>query len=86
VLACKDKVMKLNRETFWLAASDIACNKKYVWCSGAEVILKNYGWVPLQPSYLPGQDCLCQYLEYNTLQVHGFVDFDCAKMARYFCK
>jgi hypothetical protein len=87
VFTLKDKVMKLDKESFWLAASDIACNKKFVWCSGEEVVLANYQWAPLQPNYGPDQDCLCQYIEYGGLvAIRGFIDLECAKMARYFCK
>jgi len=78
--------MNLDNEHFWLAASDIACKKKFVWCSGAEVVIGDYKWAVAQPSYSPGQDCMSQFFDGSFLKSSGFNDFECTKMARYYCK
>jgi hypothetical protein len=85
VFALEDKVMEIDKEYVWLAASDIACTKKFVWCSGAEV-LANFRWSAFQPSYSPDENCLSQYIEFGFIKNHGFSDIECAKLVRYFCK
>lgn len=79
--------MKKDKQTFWLAATDVSCAKKFVWCSGTEVNITNYDWVTDQPNFALDQHCLAQYLEKGLTQtVNGLNDVECAKPQGYFCE
>lgn len=78
--------MKRDLQAFWLAASDISCVKKFVWCSGTQVAVANYDWVKTQPVYTLNQNCLAQYLEKGIIQDVGLKHLECTNSHRYFCE